>query len=74
MRNTFKAFTILTLIAVLVMSIMMASAVFALDSTEAPQLPTVAGSVAVEAPQLPSVGGVEAEAPQLPHCAPTVQM
>ncbi len=71
MKNSMKAFTIVTLIALLVMSIMMASAVFALDNTAAPELPSVAGET--EAPMLPSVDG-ELAAPQLPNCAPTINM
>lgn len=73
MKNTMKAFTIITLIALLVMGIMMASAVFALDNTVAPELPTAAVSE-LEAPMLPTVDGEALEAPMLPHCAPTIQM
>ena len=68
MKNSMKAFTIVTLIALLVMGIMMASAVFALDNTAAPALPTAAE---VEAPMLPSVDGTELPAPMLPDCTPS---
>lgn len=67
-----KAFTIVTLIALIVMGIMMASAVFALDNTDAPELPVVSGVTEEEAPALPVVDGSVAEmpAPELPYCAP----
>ena len=71
MKNSMKAFTIVTLIALLVMGIMMASAVFALDNTAAPELPMVAGEL--EAPELPTVDG-ELAPPMLPNCAPTINM
>ena len=73
MKNSMKAFTIVTLIALLVMGIMMASAVFALDNTAAPELPTAAVEE-LEAPMLPTVDGEELPAPMLPNCAPTIQM
>ena len=69
MKKTMKAFTIVTLIALLVMGIMMASAVFALDNTVAPELPT---AEEVEVPMLPTVDGTtELAPPMLPNCMPT---
>lgn len=73
MKNTMKAFTIITLIALLVMGIMMASAVFALDNTVAPELPSMQAAE-LEAPMLPTVDGEGLPAPMLPNCAPTIQM
>ncbi|MBO4235604.1 MAG: hypothetical protein J5928_04090 [Firmicutes bacterium] len=71
MKKSMKAFTIVTLIALLVMGIMMASAVFALDNTAAPELPEAQGTL--EAPELPTVDG-ELAPPMLPNCAPTINM
>lgn len=72
MTKTMKSFTIVTLIALLVMSILMASAVFALDNTAAPELPTLGEELA--APMLPEVDGSELPAPMLPNCTPTIAM
>ena len=72
MTKTMKSFAIFIVIALLMMSVLMASAVFALDNTEAPELPVVGEEL--EAPMLPSVDGSDLPAPMLPNCTPTIEI